>query len=91
MAPKLGEHGSPGPSAAAMHAHVGVETQDAGRGEHMYPSGGTPLSGGAIPGGETWQNSPAVHVVIPQAKGAGILHAQPRPDCSQAPPVQAHS
>jgi hypothetical protein len=51
MAPKLGEHGSPEEIATARHAHVGVEAQAAGRGEHVYAPEGTPPSGTSTPGG----------------------------------------
>ncbi len=51
MAPKLVEHESPCDSVVSMHAHVGVEAQAAGKGEHVYASEGTPPSGSAIPGG----------------------------------------
>jgi hypothetical protein len=49
VAPTPHESGCDG--AASMHAHVGVEAHDAGTAAHVYVSAGTPLSGGAMPGG----------------------------------------
>jgi len=91
IAPKLVEHAPPGGTAAPMHAHVGVEVQDAGTGEHVYVPAGTPASGGAIPGGWASQKNPAEHVVVPHANGVDTVQVHPRPACCQVPFEQSHS
>ena len=91
VAPKLVEHASPAGTAAPMQAHVGLEAHDSGTGEHVYSPEGTPLSGGAIPGGCTSQKKPAEHVVVPHANDVDIGQAQPRPVCCQVPPWHVHS
>jgi hypothetical protein len=88
IASKLGEHGSPAP----IHAQVGLDAHDAGKGEHVYEPTGMPASGGgAIPGGCCSQKKPAEHVVVPHPNGGVVWHAQPRPSCCQLPFWHAHS
>jgi hypothetical protein len=69
VAPELVLHGSFGDMLAPMQAHVGLAPQEAGTGAHVYESGGTPPSGGAIPGGCFSQKNPVEHVVVPHGNG----------------------